>query len=359
MVAVAVAATLPRARPSLRGTAGVCWRRPMAALLARLLALAALSTAAAQPETLIHDGETDEEMLARARRTAVEQGYDPADVVEMGAPFPGEWDDAQDEKRCSGCMGSMLELHRSLAKAGAKHWNLHGNAQLREIPLLEAIEEACTAGVSGYGFGQDTGADGVKRAGYYHKRQQIVRTMDDKIGKAMSEMCFRLAEDGDRGSMLAEAHSSDARALAWESCVLLNRDEPKSVYFGGQMCTDEEAIRWFAILMPRQPEGARASAAAAEDEVGVTFDEYKARYGYRLQQAGAVPEDLWEQADADKNGLLSRAEIADPRREQTEAIPASHIHVCVLAWLPGIEFVTLDRENHGIPFAYITVHESP
>jgi hypothetical protein len=300
-------------QPAMRSAAGAH------ALAGALLLLACR----AQPDTLIYDGETDEEMLQRARETARSQGYDPADVVEMGAPFPGEWDDAQDEKRCSGCIGSMLELHRALSRAASKRWHLQRVAgentatRLREIPLLEAIDVACTEGVEGYGFGQAEDAQGIKRAGYYAKRQQIVRTMDDKIGKAMSEMCYRLAEDGDRSNMLAEAHNSDSRALAWESCVLLNQGEPKSVYFGGQMCTQDEALRWFTILMPKQPPAPPSTEPdSAVDDEGFAFEEYKAKFGYRLEQSeargGQNAAQLWEEADADGNGLLSRAEIAAP-----------------------------------------------
>ncbi len=286
--------------------------------MASVILVAAVWSACGQPQTYIYDGETDAEMMERARATAREQGYDPNDVIEMGAPFPGEWDDAQDEKRCSGCMGSMIELHRSLSRAASKRWNVqsgHGDGtQLREIPLLEAIDEACTAGVEGYGFGQVEDVGGIKRVGFYHKRQQIVRTMDDKIGKDMGEMCYRLAEDSDRAKILANAHNMDARALAWESCVLLNRDEPKAVYFGGQMCSEQEAVHWLSVLLPKQAE--QASADQTTPEVQFTFDEYMKRYGYRLQQSeargGRSAEQVWKDADADGNGLLSRAEIAVP-----------------------------------------------
>jgi hypothetical protein len=294
----------------------------IAAGMGSVLLVAAAWLALGQPQTHIYDGETDAEMMERARATAREQGYNPDDVVEMGAPFPGEWDDAQDEKRCSGCMGSMIELHRSLSTAAAKRWNVqngHGDGtELREIPLLEAIDEACTKGVEGYGFGQVEDAGGAKRVGFYHKRQQIVRTMDDKIGKDMGEMCYRLAEDSDRAKILATAHTIDARALAWESCVLLNRDEPKSVYFGGQMCSEQEAVHWLSVLLPEQTEQTRADQAtrATAEEVQFTFDEYMNRYGYRLQQSeargGKSAEQIWKEADADGNGLLSRAEIAVP-----------------------------------------------
>lgn len=274
-------------------------------------------TALGQPQTYVYDGETDAEMMERARAAAHEQGYDPNDVVEMGAPFPGEWDDAQNEKRCSGCLGSMLELHRSLSLAASKRWNVQHGAEgntttLREIPMLEAIDEACTTGVQGYGFGQVEDAGGVKRVGFYHKRQQIVRTMDNKIGKDMSEMCYRLAEDSDRATILATAHNTDSRALAWESCVLLNQDEPKSVYFGGRMCTEQDAVHWLAILLPALPGTGEAVAADTE----FTYDEYIQKYGYRLQQSeargGKSAKQVWEEADTDGNGLLSRSEIAVP-----------------------------------------------
>ena len=156
-----------------------------------VLAVAALWSAVGQPQAHIYDGETDAEMMERARATAREQGYNPDDVVEMGAPFPGEWDDSQDEKRCSGCMGSMIELHRSLSRAASKRWNVKdsrgGGTELREIPMMESIDEACTTGVQGYGFGQAEDASGTKRVGFYHKRQRIVRTMEDKIGKDIQQ----------------------------------------------------------------------------------------------------------------------------------------------------------------------------
>ena len=292
---------------------------PEAGMVSSVLVAAAVWSALGQPQTHIYDGETDAEMMERARATARAQGYNPDDVVEMGAPFPGQWDDAQDEKRCSGCMGSMIELHRSLKKAASKRWNVqngHGDGtELREIPLLEAIDEACTRGVDGYGFGQVEDAGGVKRVGFYHKRQRIVRTMDDKIGKDMSEMCYRLAEDSDRAKILATAHNMDSRALAWESCVLLNRDQPKSVYFGGQMCSEQEAVHWLSVLLPDQTEQTVTDKTAAA-EVQIKFDEYLKKYGYRLQQSeargGKNAEQVWKEADADGNGMLSRGEIAAP-----------------------------------------------
>ena len=46
-----------------------------------VLLVAAVCSASAQPQAHVYDGETDEEMMERARAAAAEQGYDPNDVV--------------------------------------------------------------------------------------------------------------------------------------------------------------------------------------------------------------------------------------------------------------------------------------
>jgi hypothetical protein len=110
----------------------------------------------------------------------------------MGAPFAGEWDDETEGKRCSGCIGSIIELHAELDAAGKKRWNHRksrgGSSPLKELVVSDAIDQACGTRVRDYGFGEEQGLKG-----YYHERQKIVRTMQEKIGLDLAEMCFRLA----------------------------------------------------------------------------------------------------------------------------------------------------------------------
>ena len=274
------------------------------------LACISLSLVVAAANTHQYMGESDEEMMEKARAEAVKMGQNPDDVVKMGAPFVGEWDEELENKRCSGCIGSMIELSAALTAAGKKRWNIRENdgsrPRLKELVQLESIETACSELVKDYGFGEVDG-----RRGYFHKRQQIIRTMSSKIGVDMNEMCFRLAEDGDREGLLLDAYLVGRRNLAWTSCVLLNQNEPKAGMFAGQMCTEELATEWLDILMPAEES---RTGVGTEDVIALTFEQFIENYGYRLRQSeekgGPGSKEVWDMGETySLSPLLSRDTI--------------------------------------------------
>ena len=71
--------------------------------------------------------------MAQARAAAAERGINPDLVQEIGAPVDGEYDKNQVEKRCSGCMASMIELHEQLHKTATKPYNLAGGVDSAKI----------------------------------------------------------------------------------------------------------------------------------------------------------------------------------------------------------------------------------
>jgi len=253
-----------------------------------------------------------DDAMAQARDAAAAKGINPDLVQEIGAPVDGEYDKSQDEKRCSGCIGSMIELHIALKKAASKQFNLvqssaDGPSSLKEIPLLDAIATACDSAVKTYGYGKFEGVEG-----YFHKRQRIVRTTSEKMSNQLAQMCNRLAEDADRNSLLLDAHLQDRKSLAYKTCVELNKDDPISEFFSGPMCTETEAHSWIERLLPETH-----LPPAGDDDIKLELEEFTRKYATRLQNlaesGGPSATELFEKADADKNGRLSRAEIAMPR----------------------------------------------
>merc|ERR1712216_325782 len=56
------------------------------------------------------------------------------------------------------------------------------------------------------------------------------------------------------------------------------------------------------------------TGVGTEDVIALTFEQFIENYGYRLRQSeekgGPGSKEVWDMADTDRNGLLSREEIA-------------------------------------------------
>lgn len=83
-------------------------------------------------------------------------------------------------------------------------------------------------------------------------------------------------EDADREGLLADAYLRSRGDLARKACVDLNRNEPKSVYFGGRMCSQESAQKWMGVLMPGETP---TIPDAAETDIKLNFEQFVANYG--------------------------------------------------------------------------------